>query len=725
VNHQPGAVVFEFGPFRLEPVERRLLRNGQDVALPPKALDLLTVLIEGGGRLVTKEVLLRQVWPDAYVEEANLSYTVSVLRKALEDDPGNGRYIDTVQKRGYRFIAEVRSGMPVTAAESPSITNTPQGSDAAAAAPATPAGWRTRTRAWWVAAVAGAIVLVSGASLLNWRQSNPNAAIPPLRARFDVPVPDGVTLAPFGGLDMSPDGRRVVFTNFVEGRRHLMVRSLESEIPLMLPGTEDAVRPFWSFDSQSIGFFAGEQLKRIGAAGGPVTTLCEARGTKGVPGPSGAWGADGVVLFSLNDGPIYRVSETGGIPRPVTVLDQSHGETSHSVMAFLSDGRRFVFSDARRGATFYVASVDPPSERQTLLVTDPGLYASSIKVASGQIVYNKRGTITAQGFDEQTLHSSGKPLALAQGWSEPTISRTGSIAFRSTEFPHTQLTWIARDGQRLSTVGSSSGYISVELSPSGSRAAVVRGGTWSRSLDLWLVNLTNGVFSRLTTLPGLESDPVWAADERQIAYTGDQSGRRGVYVKDLVTGREEALLVDAANDYAVDQWTPDGRFVIARTMGRRAVLTLPVTGSRKLPPPIEIPWGQDQSQVSPDGNWIAFQSIESDPADLEVYVARFPDFTDKKQVSVAGGQQPRWRRDGQELFYLAADSMMMVVPVRPGIAAIFGTPARLFPVAHNQGTGVSHYDVTADGQRFIVVEPRQPPRDTFTFLLNWFPPSSR
>ena len=258
-------------------------------------------------------------------------------------------------------------------------------------------------------------------------------------------------------------------------------------------------------------------------------------------------------------------------------------------------------------------------------------------------------------------------------------------------------------------------YTAVELSPSSTRAVVVRGGSgWIQDRDLWLADLTSGVFESFTDHPGLESSPAWSPDGRRIAYHSSQAGVISPFVKDLETRKEERLL-EPTEGVAVDDWTPNDTLVV-RTYGT-AVYALPLTGNRKLQLLTDTPYAKDQLQVSPDGRWIAFNSDESKA--WEVYVARFPEFTPKRLVSIAGGVQPRWRGDGRELFYLAPDGTMMVVqtdatldrfsPARP----LFTTS--LSPPSHQ----ISEFDVTSDGQRFLVLEPASTRPQIFTFLLNW------
>jgi Tol biopolymer transport system component len=253
----------------------------------------------------------------------------------------------------------------------------------------------------------------------------------------------------------------------------------------------------------------------------------------------------------------------------------------------------------------------------------------------------------------------------------------------------------------------------VVLSPRGGRAAVVRPDAQGNA-DLWNVDLANGILSRLTTHPAEDTDPSWSPDERALAFTSRRTGVAGVFVKDLVSGKEGPL-VAFPERVALDEWTPDGRFVIFRNAAK-AVYAMALTGSRTPKMLIDTPFIEDEVHVSPDGHWVAFDANESGP--WEVYVASFPTFTSKRQVSTGGGVQPQWRRDGHELFYLGPDGSMMSVRVetRPDLTAT--TPARLFTTNIAPDPWVPKYAVTADGQRFLGIEPVAGSA-SFTFLLNW------
>ena len=455
---------------------------------------------------------------------------------------------------------------------------------------------------------------------------------------------------------------------------------------------------------------AHRKLKTIDVdRGQPITICCDSFPIAFSFG--GAWG-NGVILFS--SGPIYRVPESGGVPEQVTTLDTARYEAWHQVVGFLSDARRFIFISDPPPITYFATSLDDTKQRHALSLGAAGI--EGLSIVPGHFLYAREGVVVAQPFDEQTLTPRGAPLTLAHTdpspWQpRPSASRSGIVVFRSKWYTTRQLAWRGRDGTLMRVVGNPDVYTAVELSPTGTRAVVVRGGSgWIQNRDLWLADLTSGMFESLTSHPGLESSPSWSPDGGRIAYHSSQVGVISPFVMNLETRKEEQLL-QPKEGVAVDDWTRNDALVL-RTYGK-AVYALPVTGERKLQLLPDATGDKDQLQVSPDGVWIAFNSDESKA--WEVYVARFPTFTDKRRVSVAGGVQPRWRRDGRELFYLAPDGTMMVVS-----SDRFSPARRLFktslsPPSHQ----VSEFDVSSDGQSFLVLEPASNRPQTLTYLLNW------
>jgi eukaryotic-like serine/threonine-protein kinase len=298
--------------------------------------------------------------------------------------------------------------------------------------------------------------------------------------------------------------------------------------------------------------------------------------------------------------------------------------------------------------------------------------------------------------------------------SDLSVSDDGTIVYRPTTIAMSTLTWFDRVGRRSGTLGNPGPYQLVALSPQGRHVTVVRGDTELDSWDLWDADLASGIFSRLTTHAGLDSDPAWSPDERSLAFMSTRLGHPALFLKDLVSGAEERL-VAFDEPLVLEQWSPDGRFVVARTFAG-AVYAVPLGGDRTPRMLVDIPYGTDELRVSPDGRWVAFNANES--GRWEVYVAEFPGFTSKRQISDAGGVQPQWRGDGRELFYLASDGSMMSVRLDTRSGLTVSAPSHLFSTKLATNPNLAQYAVTADGQRFLGIE-RATSSNSFTFLINW------
>jgi len=581
-------------------------------------------------------------------------------------------------------------------------------------------------RAGWGVALFVALVAASGAWLL--RSPAPTSSQP--RARFDVALPDNLGFDYPDWPNVSPDGQRLVFTARLESTRRLWMRTLDGAV-LPLAGTEGAAFPFWSPDSHTVAFFAGGKLKKVDVTGGPVTTLADAFSVG-----RGSW-VGGTILFApRTDGPIHAVPDGGGPARAVTTLDVAQGETGHQFPRLLADGRRFLFTVSGRQPGVYLASLD--GARIKLVLRS---FTATAFVPPGFLLFNRQHTLVAQSFDPATGDVRGVPVEIADPVAGGAFSASdnGTLVFRPGGGSQNHLVWFGRDGKRASTVGEPAHYQQLVLSPSGRRAAVQRIDIDNGNADLWVVDLETAVASRMTTDVAMDGDPAWAPDERSLAFTSYRSGPGAAWLWDFVSGKESPYFDMSASagsasalseppgttalaparipeGIAVDDWTRDGKYLVVRTFGR-ALFRVPTSGERRAELVADTPYVEDQSQASPDGAWIAFNSDES--GRWEVYVARFPDLTERRQVSIAGGVQPRWRRDGRELYYLSLDGAVMAAEFTPATSGLVGAPRTLFSTHLSPSPNVPQYDVTADGERFLMLEPARSGGEPVTFVLNW------
>jgi eukaryotic-like serine/threonine-protein kinase len=537
-------------------------------------------------------------------------------------------------------------------------------------------------------------------------------------SRLSISAPGQVT--PQTSVAVSPDGRHLAFVSTdAAGRSMLWVRDLDSLEPHVLAGTEDAAHPFWSPDGIALGFLAGGKLKRVGATGGRVLTLADVNTRSGA-----SWGSAGTIVFVPHVGEISAVAATGG---PVTTLLKASARIGWPF--FLPDGQHFLFygGQGAEGPGVYLGSLGSQESRRLVAADYKAAY-----VDPGYLLFVRGDALLAQPFDTKRLELTGEPAVVAEGiWkfqgaAQVSFSATRTVlAYINASLTQTQLAWFDRTGRPLGAIGPASENGAPQISPDGSRVASERGD--STGTDVWVTNLKDGAANRLTFAPGGAGQPVWSGDGRRVLF---QARRReaGVafYVKDATgKGDEEQIAVNSSTLHLWD-WSPDGRLAVFGQLGpqRAADLwLLPLEGNRTPVPFVQSAVHKTEAQIAPNGHWIAYTSYESGKD--EVYVESFPSPGNRRQISLAGGMQPRWRRDGEELFYLASDQSLMAVAVKT-IGATFdvGRAAPLFrtriiPQGSQSIWFDTMYDVSPDGQRFLINGPPEDPGPPITVILNW------
>ena len=430
----------------------------------------------------------------------------------------------------------------------------------------------------------------------------------------------------------------------------------------------------------------------------------------------GATWARGTILFPSSDGSVLQVADTGGTPTVVATVPSAAGTRAFGWPQFLPDGRQFLLT-AVGDSALYLGSLDAAGPQKL-----PQEGSRPVYVA-GHLLFFRGGRAYARAFDAARAEFTGPEMVLAERADFLSASNTGTVVYREERTVPSHLTWFDRGGRRIATVGEAGEYLQVVLSQSGTRAILVQNERQGAedNTDLWDVDLTTGILSKLTTSPAPDTDPSWSPDERHVAFTSSRGGAGGVYVKDMITGVEEPLVLRNEN-LVVDQWTPDGQFIIFRTAGR-AVWSVAVQEDRTPRMLVDTPYVEDQVQVSPDGRWVAYNADESGAP--EVYVARFPGFTAKRQISAGGGVQPQWSGNGRELFYLALDGSLMAVRVDASTGPIGSKPSPLFPTNFDPTPHMPQYAVTGDGARFLGLERLAGDRARLTVLLNGLTPELR
>jgi eukaryotic-like serine/threonine-protein kinase len=703
-----GSPIHGFGPFRLDPRERLLTRDGQPVALTPKAFDLLVYLVERPGRLVEKQALMAALWPDAVVEEANLAYTVSALRKALGDGHDGEQIIQTVPTRGYRFVAPVRVVLPQ-----------PQDGSAAAIAGEVTGNRRRDHLAWTVAGMA----VLTAAVLWGWTLRRPT---PDVRTQvFSALAPSGASLATDEAPAISPDGRRLVFVGHdASGKQLLYMRALgvaTSAEPLA--HTDGASLPFWSPNSQSVGFFAQGRLKRVDLETRQIQTLADAGGARG-----GTWNQDDVILFVPRPGTgVYRVSAVGGQATPVKIDAEAAWFPS-----FLPDGRHFLFFSPApaqpEDAGVFVALLDSSAAKR--LVT---ARSRAVHVMPGYLLFWREGALLAQEFDARALEVRGSPVSVASGVGLNSltnqglfsVSDTGTLVFFAGTVGQSELVWVDRAGRRVGKAGPTGIFNSLSLSPDATSVVYDEAEPRNRTLDLWQLDFARGVPSRLTFHPSHDMFPLWSPDGTRIAFSSLREPPVSLYELSPSGAGTEKLLLKTNFPVGASGWSSDGRLLVYDTAHPQTggdIWALPLAGKGEPYPVVRTSADEHYGTPSPDGRWLAY--ISNETGAYEVYVETFPATGFKRQVSTLGGFEPHWRLDGKELFYRAPNQTLMAVDVKSGPTTLeLSPPKTLFPtrikwmeiqaVAH-------HYAPAPDGQRFLIINATDEALSSpITVVLNW------
>jgi Tol biopolymer transport system component len=506
---------------------------------------------------------------------------------------------------------------------------------------------------------------------------------------------------------ISPDGSRLAFVAVDDtGRTLLYIRPLDSLAAQPLAGTDGAAWPFWSPDGRSIGFFAGGKLKRIEAAGGQPVALADAPIGRG-----GSWNRDGVIIFTPTPpSPINRISAAGGEATPITTVDLAHGVFSRIFPQFLPDGRHYLFfspAGQKPGTRMMgVGSIDSPEQKHLLNLDFTAIYAPP-----GFLLFRKEATLMAQRFDAVKLELSGDPFPVAEqvgfdGLTFQTLasaSDNGVLAYQSLGAGNTQLIWFDRGGKQLGIVGPPGDYSSLSLSPDDRRLAFQQVDSDTGNVDIWVTEFIRNSFSRFTFEPAIDFFPVWAPDGNHIAFATLRDGPPNLYQKlSSGAGREEPLFKSPVAKLPAD-WSRDGNYLLCSVVDVRTkwdLWALALSGERKWEIFLQTPNNEQLASFAPSGRWIAYDSDES--GKKEIYVRGFPASGAQWQVSAGGGSQPRFTRDGKELFYMSADRKVMAVQVKTdGTSFESDAPRALFETRVLMKDG-NQYAVTSDGQRFLI-----------------------
>lgn len=523
---------------------------------------------------------------------------------------------------------------------------------------------------------------------------------------------------------ISPDGRTIAFSATVDGKSSIYVRELGSLAEQRLNGTEDAQALFWSPDSRTVAFTANNKLKKVDIGGGPVQVICNAP-----DGFSGAWSREGVILIGSASRGIRRVSAAGGELTELLPLDESRKETRHVFPRFLPDGRHFLYRAHNNSPSdppeIFVASIDG-KERRPLFRNSSDVYY----IAPGYLLFARDTTVMAQPFDASKLEFTGDPVPVVEnvnflaivGRSYLSVSENGTLVYREGgNGTERQLKWYDREGKEIAKVGEPGDYQDIVLSPDGKRVAASR--HVDGNADIWVIDLERGLPTRFTFNAVVEDDPAWSSDGSSIIFTSNRDGGIRKFYRKLASGAgNEELISDAVRvvNTGID-WSPDGKNILYSSPGEGTgsdIWVAPLSGDAKPYPLLQSEFTENHGRFSPDGRFFAYVSNESGRE--EVYVQNFPPAGGKWQVSTGGGDQPHWRRDGKELYYITPDRKLMAVSVKLGETFENGAATPLFQTEVSSFTNANRYDVMADGQRFLINSSVETSKEApFTVILNW------
>ena len=716
-----GPPSVRFGPFELDFRTAELRKNGRKIRLQEQPFQILRMLLESAGEPVSREDIRKRLWSEGTVVEFDHSINAAMkrLRDALSDSADSPRFIETIPRRGYRFIGEVDT--PGYAPGSDPLLAPRDG-------PGAPGRHRYVLLVLSVITtltVAGVIVTIEAIGHFHTRTGRSTPPLQPV-VRLDMNLGSDAPDGSDHGADaiLSPDGTRLVYIS----QSKLFVRQLDRATATELPGTDRAEAPFFSPDGRWVAFFATNRLKKISLQTGQVVDLA------GVAlGNGGSWGNDGTIVTAAN---VYltKVSAQGGALTPLTELRS--GEVAHRWPEVLPGCKAILFTAYRSMSGLETASIEAQSlidgSRKTVL---PGASFGRY-VASGLLIYVAQGKLFAVPFDPDRLEAHGTPTpaieevaySTSSGGAQFDISQNGTLVYRRSKGGRGLVTvqWLDGSGKTRPLLPVPGNYLSPTLSPDGGRLALTSGG------DIWVYELGRGSMIRLS-FGGGYANPLWTPDGHFIVF---RSAREMLWTRADGSGQPRVLIENPGTGTQIPwSFTPDGRrLILVRNSapGNAAIWTLPInTNSSEVRPGkaelfLQKPFAARGPAISPNGRWIAYASNES--GRYRIYVEAFPEGGRKQPVSGDGANCVAWSRSGQELFFYGGDedtrNRLMVVTLRESGDSLVASRPRLwssrevatFPTTRG-------YDPAPDGNGVVTLLAADAPeehQDRLVFLLNFF-----
>jgi len=582
---------------------------------------------------------------------------------------------------------------------------------------------------WALSAVLAIGLIVS---LLAFRQPSNTAARKPVVLSLTIPDQQ-LSFVDGPAVVLSPDGSRLAYTTHdpKTGKGGLYVRELDKETPVLLEGAGDSAAPFFSPDSQWIGFFGDSKLKKVSVRGGAAIVLADVGGYRG-----GTWGQDGTIVFAKQfTSQLYRVSAGGGNATEATHLDSSRSEITHRWPQFLPGGKTVLFTASSDNNFFGRATIEAaPLDTGTPKVIVENAYFGRY-LPGGYLAYVSQGTVFVAPFDAQKLKITGTAIPVLEGVASDISNGSAQISFSESGIVtylsgggvnhNLNVSLLDRKGAATVLMDDQPDAATPRFSPDGKRLVFQKG-----TGRLWVYDMARGTTSSVTLGGSGATFPIWSSDGQRLTYSHPRNTPKGTgqgiyWIRADGAGQEQPLIPDSILSAYAGSWSPDGKTLAFYRFKEKdgtccEVWTLTLDENGKPQEPKRLLDGVDP-QFSPDGHWLAYASVESGTP--EVYVVPFPNSGGKWQVSSDFGLEPRWSKTGHELFYVTNGSSLMAVSYSTDKNSFQpGRPQVIFTGRLVLRQPLNSYDVTPDGQHFLIFEipgGRLVTTTSPTVILNW------